>query len=206
MQHSAASSANSWCDFRLLERQQTNEYCLWTQTPKYVIITKASANHNSCWTYSLGALLLETKIKPFKQLERFFITRASTGHENSNSPDLFGDFSCDQTKLIKNREREREKKNWADFRNISWSADSSWFSFEKWTSLYMWRKKLQPATLFVVLNIPPVCYEFPNLAMRAILEWTPGRAWRQSEDRELHLKKTSNPFEKKEKYTQSLFL
>lgn len=40
----------------------------------------------------------------------------------------------------------------------------------KQTSLYMRRKKLQPATLFVVLNMPPVCYEFPNLAMRAILE------------------------------------
>lgn len=74
----------------------------------------------------------------------------------------------------------------------------------KRTSLYMWRKKLQPATLFVVLNIPPVCYEFPNLAMRAILEWTPGRAWRQSEDRELHLKNTSNPFEKR-KNTHRIF-
>lgn len=70
----------------------------------------------------------------------------------------------------------------------------------------MWRKTSQPATLFVVLDILPVCYEFPNLAMRAILVWTPGWAWRQSEDRELHLKKTSNPFEKKEKYTQSFFI
>jgi len=65
----------------------------------------------------------------------------------------------------------------------------------KQTSRNMWRKILQPATLFVVSNIPPVCYEFPNLAMRPILEWTPGRAWRQTEDRELHLKKTSNIFE-----------
>lgn len=40
----------------------------------------------------------------------------------------------------------------------------------KQTSLYMQRKKLQPATLFVDLNIPPERYEFPNLAMRAILE------------------------------------
>lgn len=60
----------------------------------------------------------------------------------------------------------------------------------------MWRKELQPATVFVVSNIPPVCYEFPNLAMWAILEWTPGRDWRQSEDRELHLKNTWNPFKK----------
>lgn len=78
----------------------------------------------------------------------------------------------------------------------------------KQTSLYMWRKKLQPATLFVVLNMPPVCYEFPNLDMRAILEWTPGRVWRQSEDRELHLKKTPNPL-KEEKIrlfqTESFF-
>lgn len=59
--------------------------------------------------------------------------------------------------------------------------------------------------MFVVLNIPPICYDFPNLAMGAILEWTPGRAWRQSENRELHLKKTSNCFEKKEKYTQIPF-
>lgn len=77
----------------------------------------------------------------------------------------------------------------------------------KQPSLYMWKKQLQPATMFVVLNIPPICYDFPNLAVRAILEWTPGRAWRQWENRELHLKKTSNNFEKKkEKYTQILFL
>lgn len=68
-------------------------------------------------------------------------------------------------------------------------------SLLKPTSLYMWRKKSQPATLFVVLNIPPVCYEFPNLAMRAILEWTPGLAWRQSKDSVLHLKEASNSFE-----------
>lgn len=48
------------------------------------------------------------------------------------------------------------------------------------------RNKYQPATVFVALNIPPVRSDFPNLAMRAILEWTPGRAWRQSGKRELH--------------------
>lgn len=85
-------------------------------------------------------------------------------------------------------------ESWADFRNIYWSADVSSPPLLKQISLNMWRKKLQPATLFVVLNIPPLCYEFPNLAMRPILEWTPGRAWRQSEDRELHLKKTSSLF------------
>ena len=68
----------------------------------------------------------------------------------------------------------------------------------------MWSKKLQPATLFVVLNMPPVCYEFPNLAMRAILEWTPGRAWRQSEDRELHLK-DSKPFERRKIFQAESF-
>lgn len=64
------------------------------------------------------------------------------------------------------------------------------------TSLYMWGKTLQSASLFVVLNILSVCYEFPNLAMKAILEWTPGQAWRQSEDRAA-LKKTSNSFGKR---------
>ena len=48
------------------------------------------------------------------------------------------------------------------------------------------RNKYQPATVFVALNIPPVRSDFPNLAMGAILEWTPGRAWRQSGKRELH--------------------
>lgn len=46
----------------------------------------------------------------------------------------------------------------------------------KHTPLNTRRKKLQPATVFVVLNIPPACYESPNLAMRAILESTPGQA------------------------------
>lgn len=46
-------------------------------------------------------------------------------------------------------------------------------------------EKWQPDTLFVVLNIPPVRCDFPILAMRAILEWTPGRPWRQSDGEEL---------------------
>lgn len=49
----------------------------------------------------------------------------------------------------------------------------------------MWEEKWQPDTLFVVLNIPPVRCDFPILAMRAILEWTPGRPWRQSDGEEL---------------------
>lgn len=188
-----ASSANSWCDFRLLERQQTYDYCLWTSTLKYVIIMKASANHNSFWTYSLG-VLLGMKIKPFTQLKRFFITRASTAHENSDCSDLFGNFSCDQT-----------MQKAGQILETSTEVLTRAGPLLKWTSLYMWRKKLQPATLFVVLNIPPVCYEFPNLAVRAILEWTPGRAWRQSEDRELHLKKTSNPSETRKNIDRIFF-
>lgn len=56
--------------------------------------------------------------------------------------------------------------------------------------------------MFVVLNIPPVCCDFPILAMRAILERTPGRLWRQSGSGEL--KKTFKI--SKEKYTQIPFI
>lgn len=136
------------------------------------------------------------KIKPFTQLKRFFITHASTAHENSDCSDLLGDFSCDQTMQKAGQILE------ASIEVLTRAGP-----LLKRTSLYMWRKTLQPATLFAVLNIPPVCYEFPNLAVRAILEWTPGWAWRQSEDRELRLKKTSNPFEKKGKIqTESFFI
>lgn len=126
MQNFVASSANSWCDFRLLERQQTYDYCLWTSTLKYVIIMNALANHNSFWTYSLGVslgALLGMKIKPFTQLERFFVTHVSTSHENSDCSDLSGSFSCDQTM----------RKAGADFRSIDCvhrSADSGRTSFE----------------------------------------------------------------------------
>lgn len=66
------------------------------------------------------------------------------------------------------------------------------------------RNKYQPATVFVSLNIPLVRSDFPNLAMRAILEWTPGRAWRQSGKRELHFN-DFKPLWKKWKYTEICF-
>lgn len=66
------------------------------------------------------------------------------------------------------------------------------------------RNKYRPAMVFVALNIPPVRSDFPNLAMRAILEWTPGRAWRQSGKRALHFS-DFKPLWKKWKYTEICF-
>ena len=167
MQNVVAWSTNSWCDFRLLERQQTYNYCLWMQSLKNVMIIKASANHNSFWTYSLGA---RWKQKTFtQQPERVFVTRGSTAHENSNRSDPCDNVWCDQTM----------RSGRANFRNAEWSADSSCSSFETNPFEHVKKKKSQPAPQFVVSNIPPERYEFPNLAMRAILEWTPGREWRQ---------------------------
>lgn len=67
------------------------------------------------------------------------------------------------------------------------------------------RNKYQPATVFVALNIPPVRSDFPNLAMRAILEWTPGRAWRQSGKRELHSNDFKPLWKKNENIQRSAF-
>lgn len=93
---------------------------------------KAWANHNSSWTYTLGAgwgVLLGMKIKPLMLLKQFFIIHASTAQENSNCSDLLGNFSYDQT---------MQKKNLADFRYIL-SAELSRSSFE--SNLFVHVKK-----------------------------------------------------------------
>lgn len=104
------------------------------------------------------------------------------------------------------------KNLWSDqivhkrhFRNSN--ADSSRFSFETGSLVHTKdkRNKYQPATVFVALNIPPVRSDFPNLAMRAILEWTPGRAWRQSGKRELHFNDFKPLWKKNENIQRSAF-
>lgn len=126
-----ASSENSWSDFRLLDRQQTYDYYLWTETLKYVIIMEAPANQNSFWTYSLGmalGVLLGIKIKPLTETKRFFI--ASTAHENNNCSHLLENFSCDLIRPWREQILETSSEVLTQAGPLL-----------KQTSLYMWRKK-----------------------------------------------------------------
>lgn len=160
----------------LCDRQaHVDDYHLYKQTLMNVIIIESPANRSTFWVWERMCDYTSGWKGNHSHRWSCSLSRLhQQAHDTSNCSGLLKTLWSDQT------------VHRGDFRNsqrglkplLCWNRHLAAYKDK--------RNKYQPATVFVALNIPPVRSDFPNLAMRAILEWTPGRAWRQSGKREQH--------------------